>query len=131
MSIVVPPRGGRSLSPLAGKTQPAIASLVVHLHRDEQRCIASFSGSLAGTTGVTIDGVADLISGEESVLLDFSRADLVDQGGVDALETLILSIRQKGARLQVVQPRNRRGKSLSCRRGDDRRSPTLHLERDR
>jgi anti-anti-sigma regulatory factor len=115
MSIVVPHRGGRSGSPLAGRTQPAIASLVVHLHRDVQACIASFSGSLSGTTGVTIDGIADLISGEESVLLDFSRADVVDQGGAEALEALLLSIRQRGARLQVVQPRNRRGRSLSRR----------------
>jgi anti-anti-sigma regulatory factor len=126
MSIVVPHRGGRSVSSLARKAQPAIASLVVHLHRDAQRCIASFSGSLAATTGVTIDGIADLISGEGSVLLDFSRADVVDQGGADALEALVLSIRAQGASLQIVQPRTRRGSSLSCRRGDDRGSPTLH-----
>jgi hypothetical protein len=108
MSIAVPDRP-RSLSPLSRETQPASVSLVVHLHRDAESCVASFSGSLAGATRVTIDGIAELISGERSVLLDFSRAEVVDQGGADALEALVVSLRVQGTDLQVAEPVRRRG----------------------
>ena len=131
MSVVVPNRGDKSLSPPAPDTQQPSASLVVHLHRDAQSCIASFSGWLSDATRVTIDGIADLLSGEESVLLDFSRAEVVDQGGADGLEGLVFTVRAQGARLQMVQPRTRRGRSLSCRRADGRNSAVVHRGGDR
>lgn len=84
-----------------------ITSLVVSLHRNAESCTATFSGSLAESTQATIDGIADLIAGEESVILDFSRADVADQGGADAVEVLVRTVRVRAAELQVAQPRSR------------------------
>jgi anti-anti-sigma regulatory factor len=88
----------------SSETAPPIASLVVHLHRDAQQCTASFGGSLTDTTRVTIDGLADLLTGEESVVLDLSRIDEVDKHGADALEALVETVRALGAHLQIVHP---------------------------
>jgi hypothetical protein len=73
--------GHRSLSSRASVPEPPTASLVVHLHRNTQSCLASFSGSLTDSIQVTIDGLADLFAGEESVILDLSRADVADNVG--------------------------------------------------
>ena len=96
--------GSRSLQ--ASETAPPIASLVVRLHRDANNCTASFSGSLTATTRLTIDGLADLLAGEESVVLDFSRIDVVDNHGADAVEVLIDSVRARGTHLLMVPPHN-------------------------
>lgn len=84
-----------------------IASLVVHLRRDAESCIASFSGSLTETTRATIDAIAELIGGEQRVLLDFSRVDEVDRGGADAVEVLVHSVRAHGAHLRIAYPTRR------------------------
>lgn len=91
------------------ETEPPIASLVVHLRREAHRCIASFSGALTAATRTTIDGVADLIAGEESVVFDFSRIDVVDAGGADAVEVLVSSVRDHGGRFQLAGWRGRTG----------------------
>lgn len=83
---------------------PDAASLVVYLHRDADHCTASFDGSLTNTARVTIEGLVDLLAGEESVVLDFSRIDMVDNDGSDAIEALIDSIRSRGAHLLVEHP---------------------------
>jgi len=88
-------------------TESLITSLVVSLHRNAESCTAAFSGSLAESTQATIDGIADLIAGEESVILDFSRADVADQGGADAVEVLVRIVRARAAELQITQPRSR------------------------
>jgi anti-anti-sigma regulatory factor len=74
-----------------------VASLVVHLHHEGCRCIASFSGALTATTRSTIDGVADLVADEESVVLDFSRVDVIDDAGAHAIEMLFRLVRVRGA----------------------------------
>lgn len=115
MSTVVPDRRARSLSYQASETEPLRGSLLVYLHHQEQICIASFRGALSTATRTTVDGIADLIAGEGSVVLDFSRADVVDDGGADAVEALVHSIRTQGAHLQMAAPRTRLGGPLSGR----------------
>jgi anti-anti-sigma regulatory factor len=92
---------GSASIPISETALP-IASLVVHLHRDAQHCTASFSGSLTETTRITIDGLADLLTGEESVVLDLSRIDEVDKHGADALDALIDTVRAFGSHLLIV-----------------------------
>jgi hypothetical protein len=115
-------RDDRSLAFRASQTEPPIASLVVYLRSAAERCIASFIGSLTDTTRVTFDGVADLIAGERSVVLDFSRVDEVDNGGADAIEVLVRSIRARGAHLEVIRPTRRTSGSLP---GGYRLSPSV------
>ena len=86
---------------------------MVRLHRDANNCTPSFSGSLIDITRVTIDGLADLLTGEESVVFDFSRTDVVDNHGADAVEVLIDSVRSRGADLLVVDPHKRVQQRLS------------------
>jgi anti-anti-sigma regulatory factor len=93
-----------SLLSRASVPEPPTASLVVHFHRNAQSCVASFSGSLTDSTQVTIDGLADLFAGEESVILDLSRADVADNVGAAALEALVQSVRARGVRLKMIQP---------------------------
>jgi anti-anti-sigma regulatory factor len=81
-----------------------IASLVVYLHHEGCSCIASFSGALTATTRPTIDGVADLVADEESVVLDFSRVDVIDEAGTHAIEMLVRLVRVHGGDLQVAKP---------------------------
>ncbi len=107
MSRMVSGRPHQPLSSAVTESEPPVASLVVYLHREAQRCIASFSGALTAGTRATIDGVADLIAGERSVLLDFSRVDVVDAGGADAVEVLVDSVRALGGHLQTVGSRGR------------------------
>jgi hypothetical protein len=78
---------------------PDATSLVVHLHRDADHCTASFYGSLTTGTRLTFEGLGDLLAGEESVVLDFSRIDVVDNDGSEAVDALIDSIRARGAHL--------------------------------
>ena len=80
----------------ASETEAPIASLVVYLHREAHRCIASFSGALTAATRATIDGVADLLAGEQLVVFDFSRVDVIDTGGSDAVDVLVNSVRAHG-----------------------------------
>jgi hypothetical protein len=96
--------------------EPPGAPLVVHMHRDAQSCIASFSGSLSDTTRVTIDGVADLIAGERTVVLDFSRVDEVEKGGAEAVEAMIQSMRARGTEVRMANPA--RGTSLHRQLGN-------------
>jgi anti-anti-sigma regulatory factor len=107
MSRTVRGRPHERLSSAVTESEPPIASLVVYLHREAQRCIASFSGALTAGTRATIDGVADLIAGERSVLLDFSRVDVIDAGGADAVEVLVDSVRALGGHLQTIGSRAR------------------------
>ena len=84
-----------------------MASLVVHLHHEGPRCIASFSGTMTTATRGTIDGVADLIAGEETVVIDLSRADVIDHGGADAMELLVHSVRVRGGHIQIAESERR------------------------
>jgi MFS superfamily sulfate permease-like transporter len=93
----------RSQSSHGFGAQRRVDSLVVRLHRDERSCIAHFSGALTYNTRGTIDGIADLVLGEELVTFDFSRVDVVDRAGADAVEVLIRSVRAHGARLEMAQ----------------------------
>jgi len=102
-----------------------MASLVVYLHREAYRCIASFSGALTAATRATIDGVADLLAGEQSVLLDFSRVDVIDDGGADALEVLVDSVRAHGGQFQMAESGGRMGAFLRGRATDDRMARPL------
>ena len=77
---------------------------MAYLHRDANSCIASFIGGLTVTTRNTIDGIADLISGEAAVVLDFSRVDLVDIGGARAAARMIRAILLGGSHLQITEP---------------------------
>jgi anti-anti-sigma regulatory factor len=97
--------GSPSLQP--SETARPIASLVVRLHRDVNSCTASFSGALTATTRITIDGLAELLAGEESVVLDFSRIDVVDKHGTDAVKVLIDSVRARGTHLLMVPSHKR------------------------
>jgi hypothetical protein len=99
------PDSQASFPPIA--TESLITSLVVSLRRNAEHCTATFSGSLAESTQATIDGIADLIAGEESVILDFSRAEVADQGGADAVEVLVRKVRARVTELQITQPRSR------------------------
>lgn len=96
----------------AAKTGPPIESLVVYLHREAQRCIASFSGALTAATRGTIDGVADLLTGEQSVILDLSRVDFIDAGGADAVEVLVNAVRAHGGHFRMAGARGRTAASL-------------------
>ena len=104
MSVDARDRHDESPPPRALETAPPIASLVVRLHHDANRSTASFGGSLTETTRLTIDGLADLLAGEASVVLEFSRIDVVDEHGADAVEALIRSLRVRGADLLIVDP---------------------------
>jgi anti-anti-sigma regulatory factor len=106
-------RYGATLSRRATAAEPSIASLVVRLHHQGHSCIASFSGALTATTRATIDGVANLVNGETAVVLDFSRVDVVDDVGAHAVETLVQSVRARGGKLQISEPRTPRGGFLS------------------
>jgi hypothetical protein len=97
-------RRNRSLSFRASGPEPPTVPLVVRLYRNAQSCIASFSGSLTDSTQVTIDGLAGLFAGEESVILDLSRADVADDVGAAALEGLVQSVRARGVDLQMILP---------------------------
>lgn len=97
---------------MSRSTEPQTPSLVVSLRRETHRCIASFSGALTARTRATIDGVADLIAGERSVVLDLSRVDAVDAGGADAVEVLVSSVRALGGHLQMTGARGRLGAAL-------------------
>jgi hypothetical protein len=102
MSIDVDNRNAGSASIRASESATPAASLVVHLHRDANNCTASFTGSLTETTRITIDGLADLLAGEGSVVLDLCGIDAVDKHGADALEVLIDTVRALGAHLLIV-----------------------------
>jgi anti-anti-sigma regulatory factor len=82
-----------------------VTSLLVYLRQDVHGCIASFIGSITATTRVTIDGVADLIIGEQSVALDFSGIDAIDTSGAEAVAVLVRSVQDRGAHLRITQPR--------------------------
>jgi hypothetical protein len=102
MSVGVHKRNQGSASIPPSEAAQPIASLVVRLHRDAKQCTASFSGSLTNSTRTTIDGLADLLTGEASVVLDLSRIDAVDIHGEEALEALIDTIRALGAHLLIL-----------------------------
>src|ERR1700677_608068 len=99
----------------ASHFDPPIESLGVYLHPEAQRCIASFSGALTAAPRGTIDGVADLLAGEQSVILDFSRVDFIDAGGADAVEVLVNSVRAHGGRFRMVEASGRTAASLRAR----------------
>lgn len=84
---------------------PSVTSLLVHLRRDVHSCVASFSGSITGETRVTIDGIANLVAGEQSVVLDFSRVDEIDSNGAEAVAVLLRSMRAGGTDLRIAHPR--------------------------
>jgi hypothetical protein len=102
MTLAIHNRKERSLSRQRSESEQGIASLVVRLYRDERSCIAYFSGALTEKTRATIDGIADLIVGEVSLVFDFSRIDVVDRGGADAVDVLIRSVRLRGAHLKMA-----------------------------
>ena len=102
MSRTVHGRRDEPMTPSASQIDPPIESLVVYLHREAQRCIASFTGALTAATRGTIDGVADLLAGEQSVVLDFSRVDFIDAGGADAVEVLVNSVRAHGGHFRMA-----------------------------
>jgi hypothetical protein len=110
------------------ETDAPIASLVVYLHREAYRCIASFSGALTSATRATIDGVGDLLAGERLVVLDFSRVDVVDAGGADAVEVLVNSVRAHGGHFQMAESRGRLGASLRARIARSFRDPSAVVE---
>jgi anti-anti-sigma regulatory factor len=100
----VDPRTKGPPAPRACDMEPSLPSLVVFLRRDTGSCIASFNGALTAETRNTIDGIADLIVGETSVVLDFSQVDVVDVGGAIAAVMMIQSIQVRGSHLQVTEP---------------------------
>jgi anti-anti-sigma regulatory factor len=102
MSVDVQNGDQASASVSSSEVAPPVATLVVRLHRDATRCTASFSGSLTDATRITIDGLADLLAGEESVVFDLSRIDAVDKLGTDALEALIRAVRAFGSQVLIV-----------------------------
>jgi anti-anti-sigma regulatory factor len=102
-----------------------IGSLVVYLHREAQRCIASFSGALTAATRGTIDGVADLLAGEQSVILDLSRVDFMDAGGADAVEVLVNSVRARGGHFRMAEARGRTAALLRARANGYRFRPAM------
>jgi len=115
MSWTFQDRRDETESSTASEMEQPIASLVVYLHREAHRCIASFSGALTAATRATIDGVADLLTGEQSVVLDFSRVDLMDAGGADAVEVLVNAVRSRGGHFQMAESRGWNGASLGTR----------------
>jgi MFS superfamily sulfate permease-like transporter len=104
---------------------------VVYLHREAHRCIASFSGALTSATRATIDGVGDLLAGERLVVLDFSRVDVIDAGGADAVEILVNSVRAHGGHFQMAESRGRLGASLRARIARSFRDPNAVMEQGR
>jgi hypothetical protein len=112
-------------------TEAPIASLVVYLHREAHRCIASFSGALTAATRATIDGVADLLAGEQLVVLDFSRVDVIDAGGADAVEVLVNSVRAHGGHFQMAESKGRMGASLGARIARSFRDSSTLVEQGR
>jgi anti-anti-sigma regulatory factor len=104
----------KDISPYSSTTEiePSLGSLVVHLRLKEQTCIVSFSGAITDKTRVTLDGVAELIAGEDSVVLDFSRIDVVNRAGMDAVDILVHSVLSHGAHLRMTQPKTRMGKAF-------------------
>jgi STAS domain-containing protein len=117
MSIGLYERDHKSLSSRDSEPEPPTASLVVHLRRNAHSCIASFYGSLTNSTQVTIDGLAGLFAGEESVILDLSRVDVVDEVGEAALQALVQSVRERGVDLQIILPTGPSNKSFQVERG--------------
>jgi anti-anti-sigma regulatory factor len=115
MSRTVQGRRDEPLTSSASQIDPPIESLVVYLHREAQRCIASFTGVLTAATRGTIDGVADLLAGEQSVVLDFSRVDFIDAGGADAVEVLVNSVRAHGGHFRMAGARGRTAASFRAR----------------
>ncbi len=104
MSGANPDRHEGPISPGASQSEPLpIGSLLVYLRHDAQNCIASFVGALTSATRATIDGVIELIAGEPSVVLDLSRVEVVDQGGADAVEVLVNSVRARGGRFRMAK----------------------------
>jgi STAS domain len=104
MSGAIPHRHDGPVSPGASQTgaRPS-GSLLVYLRHEAQNCIASFIGVLTSATRATIDGVVDLIAGEPSVILDLSRVEVVDQGGADAVEVLVNSVRARGGHFRIAE----------------------------
>jgi MFS superfamily sulfate permease-like transporter len=115
----------------ASETEAPIASLVVYLHREAHRCIASFSGALTAATRATIDGVADLLAGEQLVVFDFSRVDVIDTGGSDAVDVLVNSVRAHGGRFQIAESKGRMGASLRARVARNFRDSSTFVEQGR
>jgi hypothetical protein len=104
MSGAIPDQYDGAVSSLASQTEPLpIGSLLVYLRHDAQNCIASFIGALTTATRSTIDGVVDLIAGEPSVVIDLSRVEVVDQGGADAVEVLVNSVRGRGGHFRMAE----------------------------
>jgi MFS superfamily sulfate permease-like transporter len=112
----------------SSESEAPIASLVVYLHREAYRCIASFSGALTSATRATIDGLADLLAGERLVVLDFSRVDVIDAGGADAVEVLVNSVRARGGHFQMADSWGRMGASLRARIARSFRDPSAVVE---
>ncbi len=99
--------------PRAAETKPqSLASLLVYIRHDARHCIASFIGSVTNATRSTIDGVADLISAEQSVVLDLSRVEMVDESGADAVRMLVNRVRACGGRFQMAETDGRMFASL-------------------
>jgi hypothetical protein len=118
MSFALYERDDKSLSSPTSEPEPPTASLVVHLRRNAHSCIASFNGSLTNWTQVTIEGLAGLFAGEESVVLDLSRVDVVDEIGETALQALVHSVRERGVDLQMILPTVPSSNSFQVERGD-------------
>jgi anti-anti-sigma regulatory factor len=114
-----------SLYSSTAEIEPSPDSLVVHLRLKERTCIVSFSGAITDRTRLTLDGVAELIAGEDWVVLDFSRIDLVNRTGMDAVDMLIHSVLSHGAHLRLTQPRTRAGGALLTRAWDYRFSDSM------
>ena len=112
--------------PRSAETKPqSAASLLVYIRHDAGHCIVSFIGSLTSTTRATIDGVADLISGEESVVLDLSRVEVVDEWGANAVGVLVNMVRARGGRFQMAEMDGRMFASLRPPANDSGRFPYL------
>jgi hypothetical protein len=105
MTGAVHERHDKTKVSLDSETDPPSSALVVCLRHEDRTCIASFSGAITDKTRATIDGVTDLIAGEESVVLDFSRVDVIGKGGADAVDVLVRSVRARGAHLRMTQSR--------------------------
>jgi MFS superfamily sulfate permease-like transporter len=104
MSGAIPDRHDDPGSTRASQTEPLpIGSLVVYLRHDAKTCIASFIGVLTSATRATLDGVVDLIASEPSVVLDLSRVKVVDQGGADAVDVLVKSVRARGGHFRMAE----------------------------
>jgi hypothetical protein len=86
--------------------EPWPSSLLVHLHRisEGRTCVAEFCGVLTGATLATIDAIFDLIEREDSVVLDFTRVEVVDGRGAEAVAALSHSLRSHGSHLVLKAP---------------------------